>query len=396
MLHKKLLLSLLLVTVGLVGGVCSQTLKLTQTAKAQVSGLPVVDWPYFIDGTDEVVGIISDNCKLFTLYGRDGVPRFNARPAKGRFVSVKISQYDGVILLADVVGDELYWYTAYDYDGAKLFESEKMDGPMEASPTGKFYYTVNDFVMGAGRPAVYGKDGRLLAEYGHSSGFWEMKAIGDTMVLFQDGPRLRTIRVPEMTVASEMEATGIDPPMAALFTSLSPDGRHYAFSGRDKIAVCDLENSDVLFVDKPRHNDRSLNVDFLLAPGGEHLVLFWTPAIDTHQVQVWKRDSNRFLMTAEKRGLPFDTAMELPIRSHVITDGFCGLNYFTDRRNLAFRAYLFDYGSAEGAAFGGEVVTGFASLAPHSEHAIRVLEVTADSCDTYILQSFNVEVEDEK
>jgi hypothetical protein len=357
----------------------------------------VVDWPYFIDGTDEVIGIISENCKLFTLYGKDGTPRFSARSAKGRFVSVKISQYDGVVLLADVVGDELYWYTAYDYDGTKIFESEKMVGPMEASPTGKFYYTINDFVMGAGRPAVYGKDGRLLAEYGHSSGFWEMKAIGDSMVLFQDGPRLRTISVPAMTVVTEMEVTGIDPPMIAfLFTSLSPDGRHYAFSGRDKIAVCDLENSDVLFVDKPRHNDRSLNVDFLLAPGGEHLVLFWTPAIGTHQVQVWKRDSNRFLMTAEKRGLPFDTAMELPIRSHVITDGFCALNFFTDRRNLAFRAYLFDYGSAEGAALGGEVVTGFASLAPHSEHDIRVLEVDADTSGSYILQSYHIDVEDEK
>jgi hypothetical protein len=199
-----------------------------------------------------------------------------------------------------------------------------------------------------------------------------------------------------MTVVTEMEVTGIDPPMIALFTSLSPDGRHYAFSGRDKIAVCDLENSNVLFVDKPRHSDRSLNVDLLLAPGGEHLVLFWTPVIGTHQVQVWKRDSDRFLMTAEKRGLPFDTPMELSIRSHVITDGFCGLNYFTDRRNLAFRAYLFDYGSADGAAFGGEVVTGFASLAPHSEHEVRVVEVDADTSGSYILQSYHVDVEDDK
>jgi hypothetical protein len=374
MLHKTLFLSLFLATAVLVGGVCSQTLNLTQTSKAQVSGLPVVDWPYFIDGTDEVIGIISENCKLFTLYGKDGTPRFSARSAKGRFVSVKISQYDGVVLLADVVGDELYWYTAYDYDGTKIFESEKMVGPMEASPTGKFYYTINDFVMGAGRPAVYGKDGRLLAEYGHSSGFWEMKAIGDSMVLFQDGPRLRTISVPAMTVVTEMEVTGIDPPMIAF----------------------DLENSNVLFVDKPRHSDRSLNVDLLLAPGGEHLVLFWTPVIGTHQVQVWKRDSDRFLMTAEKRGLPFDTPMELSIRSHVITDGFCGLNYFTDRRNLAFRAYLFDYGSADGAAFGGEVVTGFASLAPHSEHEVRVVEVDADTSGSYILQSYHVDVEDDK
>jgi len=396
MLHKNLLLSLFLATVVLVGGVCSQTLKLTQTSKAQVSGLPKVASPYHIDGTDEVIGIISNNGQLFTLYGRDGVPRFSVKPWAELFINVEISPYDGLVLLADCAGGSLLWYTAYDYDGRKLFESGKLFGPIAASPTGKFYYTINDFVMGAGRPEVYDKDGRLLARYKPSSGFWEMKAIGDTMVLFQDGPRVRMINVPEMTVASEVEVTDMKPPIATLFTSLSPDGGHYAFSGRDKIAVCDLDENEVLFVEEPRLDDWPVCTDFLLAPSGEYLVQFWNRGKGVHRVQVWRRVNGGYVVTAQKTLPPFDVGVDLPVRAQVIAEEFCAINYFMYRPNLAFRAYLFDYRNAKGATIGGEVLKGYTSLVPHSDNEIRVLEVDADTSGSYTLHRFNVEVGDDK
>jgi hypothetical protein len=397
MLHKNLFLSLFLATAVLVGGVCSQTLKLTQNSKAQVSGLPEVDWPYHIDGNGEVIGIISENKQLFTLYGKDGVPKFNVKSWAGVFVNVEISPYDGLVLLADGAGGSLLWYTAYDYDGGKLFESGKLFGPIAASPTGKFYYTINDFIMGAGRPAVYDEDGRLLAEYSPSSGFWEMKAIGDTMVLFQDGPRLRTIRVPEMTVVAEMEVTGIDPPIVALATSLSPDGRHYAFSGRDRIAVCDLDENEVHFVEKPHVDDRSVSADFLLAPRGEYLVQFWNPGRGVHRVLVWKRGEGGYVVSAQNTLPRFDIGVDLPIRTQVITEDFCVINYFSSSRTaLAFRSYAFDYRKAEGSFLNGVVLKGYTSLSPHARDEIRVLEVDADTSGCYTLKRFRVDVEDDQ
>jgi hypothetical protein len=219
----------------------SQQLKTTSSNALGI--LPLnTEFPSFKVAHDHV-GIVTDKGmdNRFILFDSIGNEVFTVRPASGMFMGVIMSSSNNVVLVAGGTHEDDYASMAYDYRGHQIFPSMKVRGPLRVSPDGRYYYTINNPVVGNAFPQVFDNLGKLLVQLNPNSPWWEQTALNDSMLLFQDGNILKLLAVPGMALIKEIKVEQVHPPEIILYTAVDSQRRYYAFEGRDNIAICNLE-----------------------------------------------------------------------------------------------------------------------------------------------------------
>ena len=172
----------------------------------------------------------------------------------------------------------------------------------------KYLYSRNDDILSdRGRPTVWDATGNLLAEFDIKYGMWQMAAINDSLLLFQDWNHLKIISIPSMAVEKEYVVEGIIQPPIKSFSSMDPSGDYYAFESEYKITICNLINGDIQLIDKSSVGYRRGRIG--LSEAGEYLYCFHSRRNIT--VTIFQRFKEGYEAIAVNQEVPFDGEVDL-------------------------------------------------------------------------------------
>lgn len=283
------------------------------------------------DAANGCFGIISGELenRVFHLYNNGGEKIFDVESDPDFPLDiVRMRRYNGVVLLIGIYGEARYQFTAYDYFGNHLMGPIVERTDMEPSPTGNYYHCKNDYIFGMARPNIYDSQGRKLAELRPQSSFWELSAISDSLVLFQDGNTLNILSLPDLASVKKLTFNQGRPPMGSMKTAMSPDGTHYAILGADRIIICDIQEERFFHVDRKKDY---IPEAMAISSKGEYL-LVCEENRNGKTISLFKRGMERYIAMVRDEIVP----LEVPVYSisgwSIFSEDACIINYSYGRK----------------------------------------------------------------
>ncbi len=346
-----------LISVGVAGG-----LKLRPLESQTGLDLPASKWPNHVDASNGCFGVITASQLVFRLYSPAGEIVFEKHSdADWGFSYVSMRNHPNVIVLIEsfrASTDKIVF--GYDLKGDLLAGPMETSNTIEASPSGAFYYSVSEFGDFKSPPQVFDSSGDSLRTFGRTY-LAQMAAIDDSTLLFQEGPRVRVLSVPDMATIRDITPEDASVGGMVMVTALSGDGSTYAFEGADKIVILDLESGDAFYVPKDGGDD-PVTSQFGLSQDGEYLVTYRS-SHNGQKIDVFQRRGGQYVETVDSYYLPEEYRRRQVLLSTFVGNGCCGVRYF-DRPTgkLNYWTFLFELPTAARQELKWESLDGFISF----------------------------------
>jgi len=331
----------------------------------------------------------------FILFDSNGNEIISKRSSENMsYWYLDLKSCNGVIILGEGVPEGRNYFSAYDYSGKMLispFLTGKSYNPVLASPSMKYLYSRNeDILSDIGEPTVWDASGNLLAEFDIKYGMWQMAAINDSLLLFQDWNHLEIISIPSMVVEKEYVVEGIIPPPIESFSSMDPSGDYYAFESEYKLIICNLTNGDIQLIDKSSVGYRRGRIG--LSESGEYLFCFHSRRNIT--VTIFQRFKEGYEAIAINQKVPFDGEVDLIYIGPYFWNNKCIINaenVTQSPRVLEYRSFIIDISNLAENRVNGVTLQGFATPVNESEESnIHVIKIRTRQNDLGILQKYHL------
>ncbi len=339
--------------------------RLIEQGSTTIRDLPLQGNSPHVDMKDGYVGICTGDYPInqFSLINPRGEEQFTVQsPDGGPFVVVDMQSSSGVIGVAGLYADAYVVWYFYDYSGRKILGPIECGGSLQPSPG--FAYLVTKYHEDMAPSArVYDSLGNLLVELERDGEYWELTPIDDTSMVFQDGNHIRILSFPSTSILREYHVDGIKPPRY-FHSSLSSDGRFYAFSGLHKIAVCDLETGKVRMVEKSDIESEyipGINATprFVLSPAAEHVICYDPRGV---VFTIYEYQDNEYVKVVDKMKVLVDAPVGFLYKTPFFLDDLCVINHFTGvPGGMVFAAYVFNYRTPVSLITGGATIVGYVS-----------------------------------
>lgn len=321
-----------------------EPIKVSELQETTIGPIPEVNWIFHVDAIEGYVGIVSNERKLFQLYGSDGATVFERKAqADEQAIYLKVGLRDnpGKVLLIEGWGSRSFECVVLDYAGNLLAGPVRSENIVAVSPGGQYFYSVKDIGNDAATASVYDATGNRLALFTNDGGAWDLKAISDSLVLYRDADHIRILAVPEMVVRSEMTAeagTLSDLQMSAL----SPDGAWYAYPQFETIVVCDLVAKVSYTIPKEVINVSPLRPDLAISNNGSFLTMFMITSRGD-EVLVYRRKENAYVRLGHQLDIAPGYRFQGIVGGWFATDSICALSFaFVGSQGIEFFSYIFD------------------------------------------------------
>ncbi len=335
----------------------------------------------------------------FIIFDSNGNEILSKRsPENMSYWHLDLKSCSGVIILGEGVPEGRNYFSAYDYTGKMLispFLTGKSTNPVMSSPSIKYLYSRNeDILSDRGRPTVWDATGNLLAEFDIKYGMWQMAAINDSLLLFQDWNHLKIISIPSMAVEKEYVVEGIIQPPIKSFSSMDPSGDYYAFESEYKITICNLINGDIQLIDKSSVGYRRGRIG--LSEAGEYLYCFHSRRNIT--VTIFQRFKEGYEAIAVNQEVPFDGEVDLIYIGPYFWNNRCIINaenVTQSPRVLEYKSFIIDISDLADNQVNGVALQGFATpVITGDDTNIHVLKIRARPNDLGVLQKYHLEETD--
>lgn len=216
-------------------------------------------------------------------------------------------------------GEFLSYY--YDYFGNLLFPPIDDFTVLFSSPGLKYFHCGNNIHDGGTRPKIYDSTGNLIAILETDIFYWKLKAINDSILLFQEGNKLKLLSVPELLVKRELIIENIEESQSnGPNTALSPDGNYYAFSGKSKIAICDLKTGSVNYIDW-----NSTKPNFILSKDAQYLICY---DLNGLHLSVFEYTGDKYEQIINNIVMKPNGSISIPHGSPYLSGDYCIINYY--------------------------------------------------------------------
>lgn len=387
---KSIIIPIVVLLIGWADPAQSAPIHIQKEADSPVS-LPLPYNRYGFDAADGYAGIITKDEHgglMFHLFGDSGLEVFHTDPATDikPFV-VEMNDYDGVILLLEWIDETIYKFAAYDYRGDLLVGPVDSRALVKASPHGRFFYGINDFIEGNSRPAVFDSSGNQVALFRERSGWWCISAINDTLLIFQDGLHIVIESVPRMDVVSVADIQNVGNPPIVPSTAISKDGAFYAFLSATSYVVYDIDRDQVYHVGR---SNPAGAPHLFLDSSANHLFAFDSPGFG---MTVYGKVEDEYQLEIDHARLPLNKGAFDIFRSPEIADGFFIARYsymgWSDVRFQSYMCPLTDAGSPD--IENGTVIPGFAIALTRGDQPtiLRVYQINEDSSGVTVVRDIH-------
>ncbi|MCP4704357.1 MAG: hypothetical protein GY865_07085 [candidate division Zixibacteria bacterium] len=392
-----------IVLITLVSSAIAQDKSTLQAIKVSETFLDNMPLKTRIGGLDMANGFIAmftdsfvNRRNEFMLFDSNGNEIISKRSTENMsFWHLDLKSCDGAVIVGEGVPEGRNYFSAYDYSGKMLispFSTGKSTNPVMSSPSMKYLYSRNeDILSGSGEPMVWDATGNLLAEFDVENSMWQMAAINDSLLLFQDWNHLKIISIPSMAVKKEYVVNGIIPPPIESFCSMDPSGDYYAFEGEYKLAICNLTNGDIQFIDKGNVGYRRGRIG--LSESGEYLFCFHSRRNIT--VTIFQRFKEGYRAIGVNQKVPFDGEVDLIYMGPYFWNNKCIINaenVTQSPRVLEYKSYIIDISNQSGREVNGVALQGFATPAMVGNKAkMHVFKIRSSQNDIGLLRKYHLE-----
>ncbi len=367
----------------------SETFLDNMPMKTRIGGLDMANG-FIAMLTDTIIDFGNE----FILFDSNGNKVFSKKSIQNKcYWYLDLKSCNGVIILGEGPPEGRNYFSAYDYSGKMLiapFLTGKSYNPVLSSPSMKYLYSRNEDILNdGGKPTVWDATGNLLAEFDIKNGLWQMAAINDSLLLFQDWNYLKIISIPSMAVEKEYFVEGIIPPPIESFSSMDPSGDYYAFEGEYKLAICNLTNGDIQLIDKSSVGYRRGRIG--LSEAGEYLFCFHSRRNIT--VTIFQRFKEGYDVIAVNQKVPFDGEVNVLYMGPYFYNNKCIINAENVTHSpdgIEYKSFIFDvFGMAENMV-NGVALNGFASPVNGSDDTnIHVFKIRSRMADLGMLQKYH-------
>jgi hypothetical protein len=274
-----------------------------------------------------------------------------------QFGGINLSGNSGFILVCFYPPDDesdVPEYCSYDLYGRKLAGPIAVRCELEGSPHGKFYYGRGGISDCDPLAAVYGPDGKQIKVL-HPTDPWQLTAIDDSTILYQNGYQLHTIAVPRMQTIKDMtwqtELFDVRPE----FTAVSGDHRMYAFAGHDGYVIFDLaENRQFLVKRDKSYSPQPIG----LSRDGSNLIV---PEVSNKgaTLSLYQRSSDSYLPILVDKVIDLPSESSMLWKSPIIKGDLCIINYAPYNK---FESFIFRISDGDSAIARGTIEKGYSTF----------------------------------